>query len=66
MKQHEKKDALPINNKSKLKPDNKSRAVEDAAADESATIELLTKLRENSRFDFKLTRQYKVEVIASL
>lgn len=64
MKLHDKKDALPINNQSKLKPDNKSRAVEDIEADENATIELLTKLRENSRFDFKLARQYKVEVIA--
>lgn len=64
MKPHENKDALPIINQSKLKQDNKSRAVEDAAADENATIELLAKLRENSRFDFKLARQYKVEVIA--
>jgi hypothetical protein len=64
LKPHEKKDASPTNTQSKLKQDNKSRAGEDAAVDENATIELLTKLRENSRFDFKLARQYKVEVIA--
>ena len=64
MKQHENKDALPLTNQPNQKSGSKTRSVEDAAADENATIELLAKLRENSRFDFKIVRMYKVEIIA--
>lgn len=64
MKPDENKDSFQINKHSKQKHDNKSRSVEDAAADEKATIELSEKLCENKRFDFKTVRQYKVEVIA--
>jgi hypothetical protein len=56
---------MTTHNTTKNKSDIKVLTAEDSAADEKAAKELAQILSENSRFNFKLSNQYKVEILAA-
>lgn len=62
--EHKAKNTHKEHTQNESKQEIKINPEHDAAADEIASTELAEKLRSDGRFDFKLTREYKIGVIA--